>query len=265
MMSISMESEFAGFVPQEHLERIAARFAAVRERDLILLEEKYRSDMAEIFCNVAHQLRQPLNIIGLTVQALAENHARGELTPTDAEATAGQTMAMVKRMSLTLEDCCRFLGGSGLAGHCNVREAVDMALSIFGPGLRRNAISVDCAIREEIMAAADPNDLSRVMHQLLKSARRYLMENGTEEPRITIRGFTEKKMVVVTVSFNCGDLPAGHISAQSFDALTPLDIKVFDVSLAGVILWEKAGGVLKIGKSPEGTEFRVELPADKRR
>jgi len=60
--------------------------------------------MGEMIGNIAHQWRQPLNTLGLTVQQLSLYYDLGEFTKAFLENSVGKSMELIQHMSQTIDD-----------------------------------------------------------------------------------------------------------------------------------------------------------------
>ena len=85
-------------------ERVKKEVATIRKQQEIIFEQKKLADMGMMINAIAHQWRQPLNIIGLRTQELAENYRDGELTNDFVKEFEEKQMSTVEYLSTTIED-----------------------------------------------------------------------------------------------------------------------------------------------------------------
>jgi C4-dicarboxylate-specific signal transduction histidine kinase len=88
--------------------RISRAVDELREKDKLLFLLDRRAVMGEMINNIAHQWRQPLNILGLVIQQLPYLHDAGELDRRSLEKKVEKSMEMIRQMSQTIDDFKNF-------------------------------------------------------------------------------------------------------------------------------------------------------------
>jgi signal transduction histidine kinase len=93
----------------EELEnRIEERTAELHEKDQLLLLQSRQAAMGDMIGNIAHQWRQPLNALGLTVQQLLLIYDLGEFNREYLDKSVLQSMEIIRHMSQTIDDFRNF-------------------------------------------------------------------------------------------------------------------------------------------------------------
>ncbi len=78
------------------------------KNEQLLFEQQKFVDMGQMVNAIAHQWRQPLNIIGLSVQSFVINYRENRLSGTEAEEFENKIMSMLMHMSSTIDDFRNF-------------------------------------------------------------------------------------------------------------------------------------------------------------
>ncbi|MGE4319195.1 MAG: PAS domain S-box protein [Deferribacterales bacterium] len=84
--------------------RVEQEVAIIRRQQEIIFEQKKLADMGMMINAIAHQWRQPLNIIGLRTQELADTYRDGLLTDEFIDDFEEQQMDTVAYLSSTIDD-----------------------------------------------------------------------------------------------------------------------------------------------------------------
>jgi PAS domain S-box-containing protein len=93
---------------QELQQRVTEEVEKQRQQEQLLLHQSRMAAMGEMIGAIAHQWRQPLNAVGLIVQDIKDAYEYGELDRQYLDRQVNQAMALIKRMSKTIDDFRNF-------------------------------------------------------------------------------------------------------------------------------------------------------------
>jgi C4-dicarboxylate-specific signal transduction histidine kinase len=91
----------------ETTERVNAQ-AELREKELLMLHQSRLAAMGEMIGNIAHQWRQPLNLLALLAQDLPMTYKQGEFSTGYLEANVKKMLETINHMSQTIDDFRNF-------------------------------------------------------------------------------------------------------------------------------------------------------------
>lgn len=245
----------------ETLERLRA-VETLREQERLLIQQSRQAALGEMIGNIAHQWRQPLNMLGLLIQQLPLAHETGELGREQLEATVGKAMQVIFHMSQTIDDFRNFFRADKEPVAFRVRQIVDKALSIIEGSLREHRIEVDVAAAGDPSVEGYPNEYAQVLLNVLLNARDALIERQVDKPRIRLQLSEENGRSVVAIADNGGGVPA-EIMDKIFDPYftTKGPDKGTGVGLymSKVIIEKNMNGRLAARNGEDGAEFRIEV------
>ena len=89
-------------------EQIRHIWVREQEKDSIMLKQSKHASMGEMIGNIAHEWRQPLNLISLLIQDLEETYAEGNFTREYLDETIHKVMDVIQYMSHTIDDFSNF-------------------------------------------------------------------------------------------------------------------------------------------------------------
>jgi len=130
--------------------RVEERTAELREKDQLLMLQSRQAAMGEMIGNIAHQWRQPLNTLGLTIQQLLLFYDLGEFTREFLDQNVNSSMDLIQHMSQTIDDFRNYFRPDKEKSEFSVRGTIEKSLSLLEGSLQNPQITV------EIVAKDDP-------------------------------------------------------------------------------------------------------------
>jgi len=247
----------------EKLERrVEERTAELREKDQLLLLQSRQAALGEMIGNIAHQWRQPLNVLGLTIQQLPMFHDFGELTSEFLNQKVNSSMELIQHMSQTIDDFRNYFRPDKERVEFKVSEAIENTLSLLEGSLQNPQITVDIVTKDDPVIYGYRNEFAQVLLNILNNARDALIERETDDRRVTITIFTEGSRSVVTVADSAGGVPEGimgKIFDPYFTTKGPQLGTGVGLFMSKTIIEKNMGGRLSVRNTADGAEFRIEV------
>ena len=244
-------------------QRVREEVAKNREKDIILIQQNRQAALGEMLDHIAHQWKQPLNNISLTVQLLEEIHSCGELTDKVIKESVSKTEALVKHMAQTIGVFRDFYRPDKQKTVFNIKDSIDMALSFIAPALYFDSIAFELEADPQLSAVGYPKEYTQVILNILANARDALNETKTAQPRLKIWGFAEDNIAVVTIADNAGGIPdtiIGKIFDPYFSTKGANGGTGVGLYMSKNIIEKNMGGRLGVRQIDNGSEFRIEVP-----
>ncbi len=246
---------------RETSERLRA-MRELREKDRILLQQSRQTAMGEMIGNIAHQWRQPLNALGLTIQDIGLACEMGELSKKELDASIARAMDIIFNMSKTIDDFRGFYKPDREKRWFKVGQVMTRTAALLEDNFREHRISVDIDAAEDPEIKGYQNEYAQVLLNLLMNARDALLERGTAEPHVTLRAWREKGRSVVTVCDNAGGIRE-EIMDRIFDPyFTTKENGLgsgIGLFISKTIIEKKMKGHLTVRNNGLGAEFRIEV------
>jgi PAS domain S-box-containing protein len=234
----------------------------LRERDRLLLQQSRQAAMGEMIGNIAHQWRQPLNALGLTIQELNLTYEYGKFSKEYLEATVARAMDIIFHMSQTIDDFRNFYKPDKGKGWFKVDQVVAKTISLIEANFRERRIRIDISLSENMEIKGFPNEYAQVLLNILMNASDILVERNTAKPRVKVRAWMEEQRSVVTVTDNAGGIRE-NIMDKIFDLY--FTTKENDLGtgiglfMSKTIIEKNMGGHLTVRNTKDGAEFRIEV------
>jgi len=246
---------------EETAERLQA-IEALRDKEQILLQQSRLAAMGEMIGNIAHQWRQPLNALGLTVQQLRMFHDLGELNRNSLDNIVTNSMDIIRHMSRTIDDFRNYFRPDKEKVKFRLSESMSDTLSLVSASFKNQFIGIELVAKDDPVVYGYRNEFAQALLNILNNARDVLTERKIVNPGVTISIGTEDERAVVIISDNAGGIPE-EIMAKIFDPYFttkgPQSGTGVGLFMSKSIIEKNMGGRLTARNTGEGAEFRIEV------
>jgi len=243
-------------------ERRVQTVEELRQKDRMLIQQGRLAAMGEMLGHIAHQWRQPINVIGLTTQQLAVQFQHDELTQETLQAHVDKTMRILVHLSQTIDDFTNFAGPDRARSEFPVGEVITKTISLMEGTFKSQNIKIDVNIEGEPRINGYPNEYVQVLLNILMNARDALLERKVRQPVVSVRALTDEGRSVVLIRDNAGGIEE-QVLEKIFDpyfttkeAGKGTGIGLF---MSKTIIEKNMGGQLSACNAGEGAEFRIEV------
>lgn len=243
-------------------ERILKTVHELRQKDQILIMQGRQAAMGEMIGNIAHQWRQPLNTLALTVQELSLFYDLGQFDRDFLNHNVNSSMLLIQHMSQTIEDFRNYFRPDKEKTEFRVHEAVTNSLSLLEGSLQNPLIAIEISAKHDPVINGYRNEFAQVLLNILINARDAFIERKIIDPRIKITILCDENSTVVTVADNAGGIPEEIISKifdPYFTTKDPQQGTGVGLFMSKSIIEKNMGGILDVRNTSEGAEFRIKV------
>ncbi len=234
----------------------------IREKDGMLLEQAKQASMGEMIGNIAHQWRQPLNALGLVLQKIPIFYERNKLDKETLDETIQKGMALVNKMSSTIDDFRYFFKEEKESSDFKLVDTIENCRSLLSTILEQEKIKLHIIVDDNIQVNGHANELSQVLLNIINNAKDALIEMSIPDARITITAHTDDEKVIIDIEDNAGGIPETIIN-KIFDPYftTKEEGKGTGIGLfmSKRIIEESMHGRLSISNTQNGAKFSIVL------
>jgi len=195
---------------------IAAQVEDNRSKDQMMYQQARLASMGEMIGNIAHQWRQPLNILALVMQDLYISGQLGNLTEEKLENEYEKANNVLQYMSQTIDDFRNFFKHEGESINFSLNSTVESVYSLVSPNFKHNHVSFHMDIEEEIEVIGNKNEFIQVIINILNNAQDAITSNNIKDGEVTVRITKNKKEAHIAISDNGGGM-AAEILDKIFD------------------------------------------------
>ena len=242
-------------------QRIREEIAKSHEKDHLIIQQSRFAAMGEMIGNIAHQWRQPLNALGLTLANLQDAYEYNELT---GEYLLGQVKVgnqLIQKMSTTIDDFRHFFRPSKERQIFSAKQAIEEAMALVSASFNNNNISLELEIVDDALIQGFPNEFSQVLLNLFANAKDAILARRISKGNVRIKIAMDGSWVTVTMADNGGGIPdtvLGKIFEPYFS--TKEMGTGIGLYMSKVIIEESMKGHLDVRNYENGAEFSIRCP-----
>lgn len=233
----------------------------LHEKEHMLLMQSRMAAMGEMISNIAHQWRQPLNSLSLTVQQLSIYYDLGHFSKELLDRSVDGSMKLIQHMSDTIDDFRNFFKPDKEKVEFSIKQTVEKALKLLEGALKEQNITIVADLSEELVIYGYPNEYSQVILNIVTNAKDALAERKPENPTIVITAANEGNKCIVKIYDNAGGIPGdiiGKVFDPHFSTKGPQGTGI-GLFMAKNIIERNMAGRLTVHNSGGGAEFSIEI------
>ncbi|BCG49160.1 Multi-sensor signal transduction histidine kinase [Citrifermentans bremense] len=243
--------------------RVKQAVGELRQKDKMLIMQGRQAVMGEMLSNIAHQWRQPLNMLALLVQDVQLTHRQTGLSDRFIEENVKRSMEIIRQMSQTIDDFRYFYRPDREKLVFTVSEPLEKALALLDGSLRMHSIEVQVLKIGEPAIKGYLGEFVQVLLNILINARDALIASHTSSPVITVRLCEEGGETVVSIADNAGGIPEEikeKIFEPYFTTKGPDQGTGIGLFMCKTIIEKSMNGRLCARNSGDGAEFVITVP-----
>jgi PAS domain S-box-containing protein len=253
-----LQETFRG-LEEETEERIRV-IEELRLKDQLLIHQSRMAAMGEMLGNIAHQWRQPLNVLGLKVQELGLSYKLGRFSKELLDENIAKVMEILVHMSRTIDDFRTFSTPDKHKVRFRVDEVIAKTVSLIGESFKYQGITLETEIENDPQIDGHPNEYAQVLLNILMNARDAIVERQIREPRIQVRARSIGSRTEVSISDNAGGIDEAILDRIFDPYFTTKELgKGTGVGLfmSKAIIEKNMGGTLTARNVEGGAEFTI--------
>ncbi|PNV84513.1 MAG: hypothetical protein C0627_00665 [Sulfurimonas sp.] len=263
----------------QHKKAIENQLKIITRQKHEIIFQNRAAAMGEMIENIAHQWRQPLQIIAMTII-----DARFDLEESKSIDMQKGTMILeaidsqVEYLSRTIDDFMNFLNPNKAKKAFCLNEVILYSVRLVEPSMKKLGISItikhihkkgcspnhDCLWEKEFLGYK--SELSQVLLNLFSNAKDTLLENKIKKPCIVISCVPNGDLACINVSDNGGGIPE-KVLPKVFDPYFTTKHKKqgtgVGLYMSRIIVEEHHQGTLSVVNDSLGAVFSINLPIKK--
>ncbi|MGB5792689.1 ATP-binding protein, partial [Poseidonibacter sp.] len=243
---------------------VSYKFKIMQEQkassQLLLLQKSKMADMGEMIGNIAHQWRQPLAIIAVSVGILREKKLVNRLSDKDFEEELKHIDLNISHMSQTIEDFLTYFRPNKVKEEFNILDAVNKSLLIIGNSLYKENINVSLNIQKEHHIYGFKEEYVQVLISILTNAI-YALKNQ-DEKKIDINTVLKNNILTLEISDNAGGIPHDVIDRIFEPYFTTKNQSIgtgLGLYISKIIIENSMEGKLKVINTKQGAKFCISI------
>ena len=240
------------------------------QKDIIMLHQSRQAKLGEMVGNIAHQWKQPLNVMSITLSNLWDDFQQGKLNEDQLKSHIEEMRAYIKNMSNTVDDFADFLKPARKKVEFSVSEVIDTALGLMQESVKINRITVIKEFEENLLAYGYKNEFCQSVFNILNNARDAIIESNPEPREIRIKTYSQTeghhKTVTVINIINMGkqiqEATLVHLFEPYFTTKEENGGTGIGLYLAREIVEVHMNGTIQLFNISDGVCCRIVIPRE---
>lgn len=242
---------------QEEIEKAVEKN---RKQEKLLMQQAKMAEIGSMLESIAHQWRQPLNILGLSMTRLNLSCTIGGNRESTKVIEIAE--AQIEYMSQTIDDFRNFFKQDKSQIWVNINTLANDVEALLGPLLMRKKIIIQRDIDPMIEVLVYPNELKQVIINLVNNAREAIEQHRGRERIIRISCLNDEQYCTIAIEDTGGGIPPDIID-KIFDPYftTKFESQGTGIGLymAKMIIEKHFLGKLSVYNTPKGACFEIRL------
>jgi len=234
-----------------------------REKDQMMYQQSRLASMGEMIGNIAHQWRQPLNIMALVMQDLYISDQLGSLTSKKVEDSYEKSNNLLQYMSHTIDDFRNFFKQGDEDLEFSAKEAIDSVYNLISTNLSYNHIACTIDVKQDSIVRGGLNEFKQVLINILNNAQEAIQSHASKEKKINITITRKNNNALIMISDDGGGIKKDVIN-KIFDPYFTTKNQTQGTGLglymSKQIIENSMCGSLSAKNTDIGAEFSILLP-----
>lgn len=195
--------------------RIRQEVEKNRRLDHMMALQARQAALGEMIGNIAHQWRQPLNLLSLAVYDLSDAFQYEELDAKYMENSIAEINRIIQQMSKTIDDFRNYFKPQTTKTRFQARESVNGALAFVSPYYTAHKIKVEKDLPADVFIMGYSSQFEQVLINLLKNAQDAVLALPSQSRTVRVIARKKGESTSLIEIFNKG----AHIPENRFEKL----------------------------------------------
>ena len=241
-------------------QRVQEEIAKNKEKQKMLFWQSRMASLGQMLGNIAHQWRQPLTELSLTMFNIKRTAKKNELDKLDEYYK--ESIEIISNMSQTIDDFSNFFNPNKEKEKFLLNSAIKDSLLITRKLLQKERIVVDKEF-EQIEVFGVLNELSQVIINLIQNSSEAFKVNGIKDKKVFISVVEDKKYAIIKYIDNAGGAEAkilDKIFEPYFTTKHQSNGTGLGLFMSRMIIEKSLDGTIEVENRHDGLQFIIKIP-----
>lgn len=233
-----------------------------KEQNKLMIQNTKMAAMGEMISNIAHQWRQPLNLVSMYCISLERKFQKDDLDEKYFEDFVQKINKTVGQMSDTIDDFSNFFKPNKQRELFDIGPMINEVLNMLGSTLRDNEIMVCFDPQLSYKYNGYKNELKHIIFNLINNSKDAIQINNIQEGKILVTLLEEKNNIIIRIEDNGGGIKP-EIIDRVFEPYFTTKHKAngtgIGLYMCKMIIEESLGGTIRIFNHHEGVVNEIVL------
>lgn len=195
---------------QEVKKRIEAQ-EDLKKKDELIISQSRHAAMGEMIVMIAHQWRQPLQIINMGVNNTLADIDLGNMKIEDLQANSKEILTQTEHLTKTIDDFKNYFSPQQTKEIACIEDIIEESKAIIEPSLFNSSITLNTFYKSDIRTSIYKRELVQVLLNLINNSKEAINNNAIENGHIDIDVSQKENSIVLKVCDNGGGILNGNI------------------------------------------------------
>jgi C4-dicarboxylate-specific signal transduction histidine kinase len=197
--------------------KVEEEIANRKEKEKMLFQQSKLAAMGEMMDAVAHQWKQPINIVNMQVDMLGYDFEDNLINQEYITDFQEKIFSQIQHMTSTLEEFRNFFRPSKEVKEFDVKEMIDKVLLLVKDEFMKNQIKIKVNEIENFSLFGIENEFKHLILNIINNAKDAFNDNKIEKREIIINIIANSKSKKIEICDNAGGIPS-HVIDDIFKA-----------------------------------------------
>jgi len=230
------------------------------QKDITLLRQSRLASMGEMIANIAHQWRQPLHRINLSLSIIETIIEQDKINNKMIDNKLKSSQKNLQYMSDTIDDFTNYFRADKLKEHFNIYEILENMKILLESRLKNTIIKMPKKNKQTIYGFK--NEFLQVVLVIINNALDNFVEKYTKNREINILINSNKDYIYLTISDNGGGINEEQID-KIFDPYYTTKFKEegtgIGLYMAKLLIEQSMDGELSVLNTSKGACFSIKM------
>ena len=235
---------------------------SLRKKDEMLSQQTKLAAMGEMMGAIAHQWRQPLNTLSISIQFLEDDYDDGLVDKGFIQKFIQSNMKSINFMSKTIDDFRNFFRVDKLKSDFEVQKCIEEPVAILIPQLKNHNINIEIT-GDDFVLNGLRSEFQQVILNIINNSKDALVSNEIENAQILVKIKTEADKGCVTLEDNAGGIPSDVIDRVFEPYFTTKEQGKgtgIGLYMSKMIIVDNMGGKISVTNTTKGAKFEICVP-----
>lgn len=245
--------------------KVEEKVEELREKDKVMLKQSRYALMGEMIDAIAHQWKQPLNIINLIAIMMDDKCEMDEFDGEFCKDVSERIFNQIDHLTQTLDEFRSFFRVNKMKMNFNIKSVIDSVLVLTKDEYSKEKIAIKID-GEDINVSGFPNELKHVILNIINNSKDAFIERGIENRKINLSIVKDGDKSIIYIRDNAGGIDNINILSHIFELnFTTKKDKGTGVGLyLSKMIMDNMGGDLSVKNitlenGEKGLEFKVSI------
>jgi signal transduction histidine kinase len=220
--------------------------------------------MGEMIAMIAHQWKQPLNVISLNIASLQMMHLTGKYSKQELSEIIENSNETIEYMSKTIQDFTEFLKPSEIREKLKIGTIFYQLMSLVKSDIQQYEINftINFKLDKDLIIELNSSKFTQVIINIIKNAIDEFKSKHIQNPIISIDVELINSVYIISIQDNAGGIPSQILDTifEPYVSTKGKNGTGLGMYMSKLLVESHLGGTIDVINQNGGALFRLQLP-----